>query len=120
VVGYLKTTARFLFADRLRRHLRCHEDDHLPWEDTIAERMGEGTDETPSEEGPTDLLRALEKLDAPKRAALMAVYGEGMTYDEAARATGLPLGTLKGHLRSGTAFLRRALRKPPARGSRKK
>jgi DNA-directed RNA polymerase specialized sigma24 family protein len=36
----------------------------------------------------------------------MAVYIRGLTYEEAARATGIPLGTLKHYLRDGLAQLR--------------
>jgi DNA-directed RNA polymerase specialized sigma24 family protein len=38
-----------------------------------------------------------------------AVYVGGMTYEEAARATGIPLGTLKRYLRDGLAQLREEL-----------
>ena len=41
--------------------------------------------------------------------AVIAVYAAGLTYEEAARATGTPLGTLKRQLRDGLAQLRDAL-----------
>jgi hypothetical protein len=37
------------------------------------------------------------------------VYVEGNTYSEAAAATGIPLGSLKRHLREGLATLRTGL-----------
>lgn len=110
VAGYIKSTARFKFASRLRRHLRIREDDHLPWDDVMSETLELETESEPEQHGHPDLERALEKLAPARREALLAVYAEGMTYEEAAKATGIPLGTLKGHLRAGVAALNRALR----------
>lgn len=108
VVAYLKSTARFKFADRLKAHLRRAEDDHLPWEDVVgelAESSADGWDPGAS----SDLLAALENLPDERRRAVIAVYLEGCTYDEAAAATGIPLGSLKRYLRDGLADLREAL-----------
>ena len=52
---------------------------------------------------------ALDRLEAPQRRALVAVYLTGFTYDEAAAHLGVPLGTLKGQLREGLARLRAML-----------
>jgi RNA polymerase sigma factor (sigma-70 family) len=64
----------------------------------------------PGEHSHPELEGALEQLEPARRQAILAVYAEGMTYEEAAEATGLPLGTLKRHLREGLGTLRRALR----------
>ena len=53
-----------------------------------------------------DLRRALARIPDKKREAVLSVYVGGMTYDEAARVTGIPLGTLKRYLRDGLAQLR--------------
>jgi RNA polymerase sigma-70 factor (ECF subfamily) len=110
VVGYLQSTARFKLADRLKRHLRCREDDQLPWEDTLGGAIELETAEQPGDHSHSELDQALEELDPAKRQAVLAVYAEGMTYEEAAAATGLPLGTLKRYLRDGLGSLRRAMR----------
>jgi RNA polymerase sigma-70 factor (ECF subfamily) len=106
--GYLRTTARFKFVDRLKRHLRLAEDDHLPWEEVV-----EGGFEPPvaaPEPGVArDVRSALEALPEKQRDAVYAVHVRGQTYDEAAAATGIPLGSLKRHLRDGLAALRSAL-----------
>ena len=53
-----------------------------------------------------DLRRALARIPDKKRDVVMAVYVGGLTYEEAAQATGIPLGTLKRYLRDGLAQLR--------------
>jgi RNA polymerase sigma-70 factor (ECF subfamily) len=104
-VAFLKTTTRFKFVDRLRIQLRASAGEPLPWEERVVGR------ERPLEEQLTaaareDLRRALSRIPEKKREAVTSVYVGGMTYEEAAHATGLPLGTLKRYLRDGLAQLR--------------
>src|SRR5262245_57988166 len=110
VFGYLRTTARFKFVDRLKRHLRAHEAESLAWE-------GELESLEPAEDGDPalrrDLSQALAALPEKQRAAIVAVHVRGQTYDEAAAETAIPLGSLKRHLREGLAVLRAALRPVP-------
>jgi len=109
VVGYLRTTARFKFVDRLRIHMRIKEDQTLPWEDVV------GSDElstanTMAPEGLSqDVRGALERLSENRRVAVLAVYLEGKTYNAVAEETGIPLGSLKRYLREGIAQLREEL-----------
>lgn len=56
-----------------------------------------------------DLDRALATLEDHPRLCVVLAYHERMTHEEVARATGLPLGTVKSHIRRGTARLRKAL-----------
>ena len=53
-----------------------------------------------------DLERCLEGLPERQRQIVFAVYLEGRSYEEAAGALGLPLGTLKRHQTSGLKALR--------------
>ena len=109
VVGYLRTTARFKFVDRLRIHMRIKEDQTLPWEDVV------GSDElstanTMAPEGLSqDVRGALERLSENRRVAVLGVYLEGKTYNAVAEETGIPLGSLKRYLREGIAQLREEL-----------
>ena len=48
---------------------------------------------------------AAPALTEKQQKALVAVYVEGKTYNEAARDTGIPLGSLKRYLRDGLAAL---------------
>lgn len=108
-VAFLKTTARFKLMDRLRSQLGAGRV-ALPWEERIMSPEhwldGDGL----GAEAREDLRRALGRVPDKKREAVTAVYVGGMTYEEAARATGLPLGTLKRYLRDGLAQLRDELR----------
>lgn len=108
VAAYLKTTTRFKLADRLKEHLRRAEDEHLPWEDAIEAELVAPRHEADPETS-RDVREALAQLPENRRRALLAVYLEGKTYDEAAAETGIPLGSLKRHLREGLAQLRSSL-----------
>lgn len=106
VAAYLKTTARFKYVDRLKRHLGHSEDAHLPWEEVVEAEL----DAPGGEVGMAhDVREALDQLSDPRRDAIVAVYLEGKTYDEAAADTGIPLGSLKRYLREGLDQLRGSL-----------
>ena len=47
------------------------------------------------------LLGALDQLPADQRDAVLLAYGRGLTAQEIARATGIPLGTAKSRVRLG-------------------
>lgn len=104
IAGYVRTTARFKFVDRLRQHIRCPVDEAVPWEDVaVAANPG------PVEPEAIDVRRALEKLPPKTRDAVSGVYLRGRTYEQVSKETGIPLGTLKRYLRQGLAELREAL-----------
>jgi RNA polymerase sigma-70 factor (ECF subfamily) len=105
VVGFLRSTARFKFADRLRAHLRLVEGDALPWQDLCEGPLEPAVEEAPPELR-RDLREALARLPEKERRAVAAVHVEGRSYEEAAAATGIPLGSLKRYLRDGLARLR--------------
>lgn len=56
-----------------------------------------------------DLDRALAVLSLPARLCIVLSYHEGMTHPEIADVTGLPIGTVKSHVRRGTQQLRSLL-----------
>jgi RNA polymerase sigma-70 factor (ECF subfamily) len=53
-----------------------------------------------------DLGTALEKLKPAERLCVVLAYAEGMSHGEIAKATGLPLGTVKSHIARATPKLR--------------
>ena len=60
-------------------------------------------------EGSLEIRDAILKLPEKQRLAVLSVYLEGRTYDEAARHTEIPLGSLKRYLRDGLATLQAEL-----------
>jgi RNA polymerase sigma-70 factor (ECF subfamily) len=56
-----------------------------------------------------DLERALDALRPPERVCVVLCLREGMSHAEVARATSLPLGTVKSHVARGMAKLRALL-----------
>jgi len=106
IVGYLRTTTRYKFVDQLRR------------------RRGEPLENGEGNERPADLrwppaperdpggfeiFEQVDKLPENQRKCIYSVYVAGNTYGEAAAATGIPLGSLKRHLRDGLTTLRAGL-----------
>ena len=100
-LGFLYSTARFKYVSRLRIQLRLREGEALAWGEAV-----EREESQPPEGQRHELRRALERVPEKARRALVAVYLDGRTYEEAARETGIPLGTLKRCLRDGLAQLR--------------
>ena len=106
VVGYLRSTARFKFVDRLRAHLRTKEDQTLPWEDVVGSDELAAADEVAPEGLSHDVRNALERLPEKQQVAVLGVYVQGKTYNAVSEESGIPLGSLKRYLREGLAQLR--------------
>jgi RNA polymerase sigma-70 factor, ECF subfamily len=56
-----------------------------------------------------DLERALERIPDEQRQVLLLVGMEGMSYDEAARVVGVPIGTIMSRVARGRDALRRSM-----------
>jgi len=106
--GYLRSLARFKYVDRLKLHLRVRGDAVLPWAEALSRIDGSDANEL-GEEAREDLRRGLAHIPEKLRAPLLAVYVGGLTYEEAALSTGIPLGSLKRYLRDALAQLRSEL-----------
>lgn len=105
-VGYVRIVTRNKFVDRLKRRLRHHEKDTLPWDEETA--RASAALPPPDEESRT-LWAAVGQLPAEQRTIVEGIYREGRTYQEVSDATGIPLGTLKRRLTESLATLRRRL-----------
>ncbi|MCO6046910.1 sigma-70 family RNA polymerase sigma factor [Aeoliella sp. ICT_H6.2] len=62
------------------------------------------------------LHQALDSLSPPQRETLHLAYFDGLTHQQIAEKTKLPLGTVKSHIRLGLNKLRGILRRDPAGG----
>lgn len=107
-LGFIRTVAHHKFIDRLRRRIRCSEDQSLPWDELIRAKHLEAESRRSAEES-FDLRLALEKLPEQRRRIVLGVYGEGKTVAKMAQETGTPLGTTKRYLRVSLAELREDL-----------
>ncbi len=109
-ITWLLTITRTRALDSLRRE---DEADPHPEPETLiaAEESKEGD--------PQDLLEAMQRdhrlhaalamLDALPRELLALAFFRGLTHEEVAAHTGLPLGTVKSHIRRALAALKGAL-----------
>jgi len=111
IAAFLKTTTRFRYLDRLRVLLGQRKGARLALEERI-DAVDSSRDLELRSETRDALRRALARIPEKKRELLMAVYGIGQTYEEAAQSSGIPLGTLKRYLRDGLAELRDSLAEP--------
>lgn len=68
-----------------------------------------GTSDMPDVVSRVDLERAMATLSEGERAALAACYYADLSHEEAARALGIPVGTVKTHVLRGKAKLRARL-----------
>ena len=95
-VVYVRTITRNEFYDFLKaRGVRS------------AEEVAEVEEEESIDKETVLVVRsAFSHLPEEQRRAIQAVYLEGRTYEEAAAATGIPLGSLKRYLRLGLGQLR--------------
>ena len=110
VMGWLMTLARSRALDHLRRR---DEATLHPEPGTLVEDSAEMRD------NPAQLLSsarrdeclnvALDRLDPLPRQLLALAFYRGLTHDEIAQQTQLPLGTVKSHIRRGLASMRDAL-----------
>lgn len=70
-----------------------------------------GLSSPPVDEGDLlDLPRLLAPLSAEERAVIVLGYGYGYSHGEIARVTGMPVGTVKSHIRRGKLRIRKIFR----------
>lgn len=107
---FVMTLARRRLIDRLRRAGRRPREVRL--EEDLHDRASEAT----SLERGVDAARTatlLQALPEARRRVLRLCVLEGWSHAEAARITGMPIGTIKSHVQRGLAEVRRALHADP-------
>jgi RNA polymerase sigma-70 factor, ECF subfamily len=83
---------------------------HVLAEDLSYGRKGRGMAAPPDQDARLelrDLERALARISDEQRQVLLLVGMEGMSYDEAARVVGVPIGTIMSRVARGREALRR-------------
>lgn len=112
--AFVRQTARFKFIDRIRDQKRATDEEveDLTQKSETAPLWAAHSQDEGGEKA--RMLRlsirdGLARLGERERAAVLAVHVRGMTYEEAAEATGIPFGSLKRELRAGLAKLRSSL-----------
>lgn len=81
-------------------------------EDIASGRAGRGMAAPPDQDARLelrDLERALERIPEEQRQVLLLVGMEGMSYEEAARVVGVPIGTIMSRVARGRDALRRSM-----------
>jgi RNA polymerase sigma-70 factor (ECF subfamily) len=102
---FIATIARRRLIDRRRSRQR------RPETDPLSERMGMEADTLGPELGAEAAIaaRALEQLRPEQRQVLILTACHGLSHEEVATRTGMPLGTVKAHARRGLIRVREAL-----------
>jgi RNA polymerase sigma-70 factor (ECF subfamily) len=98
--GWLRQIALNVWLDHARRR-------NIPLGDPQGGEIGEPV--VTDAGAAIDLERALDALRPPERVCVVLCLREGMSHAEVARATSLPLGTVKSHVARGMAKLRALL-----------
>ena len=98
--GWLKRIAINEWIDHQRKRAGT-------WDEPFDEALQPDIAETPGVG--MDLDSALEELPDAVRVCVVLAYHEQMTHPEIVTATGLPIGTVKSHIRRGSARLRARL-----------
>ena len=106
VYGYVRSATRFKFIDRIRERSRAGRDT----EQLDSAERAAAIQTTSELDLQSDVWEAVDGLPENQRVAVIRVYAEGMTYEEAAEDTGIPLGSLKRYLRQGLAAIHESLR----------
>jgi RNA polymerase sigma-70 factor (ECF subfamily) len=115
--AFVAMLARRRLIDRRRRLDRRHDKDPLP-ETSAAPAPTTSFDLSTSEEARAAAAAFEDLSDEQRRCLRLSVY-EGLTHDKIAASTGLPLGTVKTHVRRGLIRIRAMLggKAPPERSA---
>jgi RNA polymerase sigma-70 factor (ECF subfamily) len=104
LAGWLVGITRRQIADRFAARARDLD---------LADRAGRAAEPGAAGDAPDDVVDAvvvadeIERLPAQQRAVVRLAFFADLTHQQIAEATGLPLGTVKSHLRRGLERLRR-------------
>ena len=103
---YIAMIARRRMIDQLRKQGRRPNTRAL---DSSPEPEVESSDRLADEEQVETVLKVINELDPPQPEVIKHSLMDGLTHPEIAEKMGLPLGTVKTHIRRGLIKVRRAL-----------
>lgn len=107
---FVTLLARRRLIDRRRRQARRPEAQMLP--ESLASAQVGAAEQAEMQDEARRAAEALNTLREDQRNVLhMAIY-QGLTHEEIAQRTGLPLGTVKTHVRRGLMRIREILQRP--------
>lgn len=118
LVAYVRQAARFKFIDRIRvlqrrgRPVELKEGNETGSDGPALAWPPPDSASSRGVELRVSVREAMDRLEPRERDAVTWVYLRGHTYEEAAEATGIPLGTLKRSLRTGLVRLKEVLGDP--------
>lgn len=103
---YIAMIARRRMIDQLRKQGRRPTAQTL---ESAPEPEVESSDRLADEEQVATVLKVINELDPPQPEVIKHSLMDGLTHPEIAEKTGLPLGTVKTHIRRGLIKVRKAL-----------
>ncbi len=112
---FIATIARRRIIDRQRRAARAPEIGVLE-EDSVAAERDPGQAAVDARDEAQRATQALAQLRPEQRRVILMSVVEGLTHQEISSATGMPLGTVKSHIRRGLDQAAQILRSPRAEG----
>jgi len=108
-VAYTRSIVRNKFYNRLSAQERRREKQAVSFERVQLEDLEMAT--CGNDDGLAhDVWRAVESLSDQQRQVLHALYRNGLTYEQVATVSGIPLGTVKRRLREALEILRQRFR----------
>lgn len=110
---FVTLLARRRLIDRRRRDMRRPGGQVLP--ETLASNQADASQRVEIQDEANRALRAMQELKEDQRKVLQMAICQGLTHEEIARTTGLPLGTVKTHVRRGLMRMRELLQAPAPR-----
>lgn len=108
-ITWLVAVARNRAIDRLRSGAVRRRSAPLEDASEIADEAPSAFDKLGAAQDSQRLGQCLEELEMRQSAAIRAAFLDGLTYDELAQRSGVPLGTMKSWIRRGLAKLRACL-----------
>ena len=106
-VAFVSMIARRRLIDRFRRRKAQPATNTLP--ESLAEPESEIGAAAQTQDELIRVREVLNQLPVEQRTVLLAAFADGLSHSEVAARFGLPLGTVKTHIRRGLLFVRERL-----------